>query len=180
MPKLHVIELTDDERTQLEQLTRRGQTSARRVLRARALLLADWGKTDRVIADTLGLHVRTVERLRERAASEGALAALDDRVRPGGRPKLSGPQEARLIAEACSDPPAGRACWTMQLLADRLVTLGMVESISDETVRRTLQKTISNPGCTATGAFPRSPVSSSGAWKPSLICTPSPTTPSDR
>jgi transposase len=116
------------------------------------LLLADWGKTDAVIADALGLSVRTIERLRARAVTDGALVALDDRPRPGGRPKLDDHQLARLVAEACSDPPQGRSHWTMQLLADRLVTLGVVEAISDETVRRTLKTRPSSPGSSSTGA----------------------------
>ena len=153
MYKTHVITLTDAERDALTRLTRRGVTSPRRTLRARALLLADWGKPDQVIADALGMSVRTVERLRPRAVSEGALAALDDRPRPGGTPKLDDQQPARLIAEACSDPPAGRRHWTMQLLADRLVELKVVESISDETVRRGLKTRPSSPGNTSTGAF---------------------------
>lgn len=154
MQKAHVITLTDAEREELTRLTRRGVSSPRRTLRARALLLADWGKTDQVIAEALGMSVRTVERLRERAADEGVLVALDDRPRPGGVPKLDDRQHARLIAEACSDPPAGRSHWTMQLLADRLVSLGVVEAISDETVRRSLKTRPSSPGSSSTGAFP--------------------------
>lgn len=152
MHKTHVITLTDTERDHLEQLTRRGVTSPRRTLRARALLLADWGKSDAVIAEALGLSVRTIERLRARAVADGALAALDDRTRPGGRPKLDDYQQARLIAEACSEPPVGRSHWTMQLLADRLVALGVVESISDETVRRSLKRGPSSLGSSSTGA----------------------------
>jgi transposase len=151
MHKTHVVTLSDAERLELERLTRRGVTSPRRTLRARALLLADWGKTDVVIAEALGLSVRTIERLRARAVSDGVLVALDDRPRPGGTPKLDARQHARLVAEACSDPPAGRSHWTMQLLADRLIALGVVEAISDETVRRELKKTPSSPGARSPG-----------------------------
>jgi transposase len=172
MHKTHVVTLSDAERDDLERLTRRGVTSPRRTLRARALLLADWGKPDTVIAEALGLSVRTIERLRQRAVAEGALAALDDRPRPGGTPKLDDHQLARLVAEACSDPPAGRSHWTMQLLADRLVALKVVDAISDETVRRGLKTRPSSPGSTSPGASRPSPVSSSGAWKPSSTCTP--------
>lgn len=154
MQKAHVITLSDAEREELTRLTRRGVSSPRRTLRARALLLADWGKTDQVIAEALGMSVRTVERLRQRAADEGVLVALDDRPRPGGVPKLDDRQHARLIAEACSDPPAGRSHWTMQLLADRLVSLGVVEAISDETVRRGLKTRPSSLGSSSIGAFP--------------------------
>lgn len=180
MHKTHIVTLSDAEREELECLTRRGVTSPRRMLRARALLLADWGKTDQVIAEALGLSVRTIERLRERAAADGALVALDDRPRPGGPPKLDDRQHARLIAEACSDPPAGRSHWTMQLLADRLVELEVVEAISDETVRRGLKKARSSPGNSSIGAFPPSPASSSGGSKPSSTCMRLPTIPPDR
>jgi transposase len=151
MHKTHVVTLSDAERDDLERLTRRGVTSPRRTLRARALLLADWGKPDTVIAEALGLSVRTIERLRQRAVTDGALVALDDRPRPGGTPKLDDRQLARLVAEACSDPPAGRSHWTMQLLADRLVALKVVDSISDETVRRGLKTRPSSPGSSNTG-----------------------------
>jgi transposase len=141
MQKTHVIQLTEAERQLLTDLTRRGRTSPRRVARARILLLAEWNRPDRAIAAAVGVHPRTVERVRQRAATAGVLAAVDDQPRPGGRPKLDDRQTAHLIALACSDAPAGREHWTMQLLADRLVTLGVVEAISDETVRRTLKKT---------------------------------------
>lgn len=137
----HRVRLTDDERTQLISLTRRGDTNARRITRARILLLADRGSTDRSIADALDVHPRTCQRLRQRACQAGVLAALDDRPRPGAPRLLDATQEAHLIALACSDAPDGRAAWTMQLLADRLIALSIVTSISDETVRRTLQQT---------------------------------------
>jgi transposase len=142
MPKTHVITLTADEEQQLTAITRRGRTSPQRMRRARMLLLASWNTPDRAIAAAVGVHPRTVERLRQRAASGGVLAALDDQPRPGGRPKLDDRQTAHLIALACSDAPAGREHWTLQLLADRLVTLGVVDTISDETVRRALKKTV--------------------------------------
>jgi hypothetical protein len=86
------------------------------------------------------VHETTVERIRQRFVAGGVERALRDQPRPGGRPKLDRKQEAFLIALACSAPPNGRARWTMQLLADRLVALEIVETISDETVRRTLKK----------------------------------------
>ena len=93
----------------------------------------------------------TLYNWRKRLAEEGLEAALHDRPRPGARPKLDAKGEATLIALACSDPPEGRECWTMQLLADRLVELGVVEAISDETVRRTLKKTRLSPGRRSSG-----------------------------
>lgn len=84
----------------------------------------------------------TVHRTRQRCVEEGIELALKERPRQGRARKLEGKAEAFLVATACSDPPAGRESWTMQLLADRLVELNLVESLSDETVRRTLKKTI--------------------------------------
>lgn len=141
MPALYRVHLTPAERQSLRRLTRRGVAPVREVRRARVLLLADQGKSDAAIAEAVELHARTIIRLRRRCVEEGVDAALHDRPRPGAQPKLDGAQQAHLVALACSDPPEGAACWTMQLLADRLVELQVVASISDETVRRTLKKT---------------------------------------
>ncbi len=137
----HRVRLSADDRTNLIAVTRRGEASARRITRARVLLLADRGTTDRAIADALDLHPRTCQRLRQRACQEGVPAALDDRPRPGAPRLLDDGQEAQLIALACSDAPDGRDRWTMQLLAERMVTLEIVPAISDETVRQTLKQT---------------------------------------
>jgi transposase len=104
----------------------------------------------------------TVHRTRQRCVEEGVEAALQERPRPGARPKLDGKQEALVIALACSAPPAGRLCWTMQLLAERVVELGVVETISDETIRRTLKKMRCSPGASRVGASRRSAPSLSG------------------
>lgn len=154
MPKLHQVTLTDEERRQLLDLTRKGVAPARQIRRARSLLLADAGQPDAAIAHAVGCCVATVENLRRRWRRDG-LAALADRPRPGTARTLDGAAEAVLVATACSAPPAGRAAWTMQLLADQLVSLGLVDRISDETVRRALKKTCSNPGSVASGASPR-------------------------
>lgn len=161
MPALYRIRLTPDERDHLHALTRSGVTRARQVSRARVLLLADQGVRDPEIAAAVGLHPRTIIRLRQRAATEGVGAALLERPRRGGPPTFTGSQHARLIAEACTPPPAGAARWSMRLLAERLVTLEVVDSISDETVRRALKKTNSSPGVCSSGASPRSARSSS-------------------
>lgn len=137
----HRVRLTEDQRTDLIALTRRGESHARRITRARILLLADRGTTDRAIADALDVHPRTCQRLRQRACQEGVAAALDDRPRPGAPRLLDDRQEAHLIALACSDAPAGHDRWTMRLLAERLVALEIVPTISDETVRQTLKQT---------------------------------------
>jgi transposase len=97
----------------------------------------------------------TVWRIRKRFVADGLHGALHEVVRPGGQRTLDGEQEAYLVALACSTPPDGRKDWTMQRLADRLVTLGITETISDETVRRTLKRGASSRGNTSSGAFPR-------------------------
>lgn len=152
MAKMYIVELTSDERSQLTALVRRGKESARRINRARILLLADDGRTDEEIWNALQIGRSTVERTRRRFFELGLEAALSERPRPGKPPKLDAKQEAVLIALACSDPPDGYERWTMQLLADRLVELKVVDSIVDETVRRLLKKTTSSRGRRRSGA----------------------------
>ena len=149
------VTLTPEERVDLEGLVRRGKRGARTLTRAHILLLADDGQPDEVIAAALHVGASTVHRTRQRCVEEGVEAALQERPRPGARPKLDGKQEALVIALACSAPPAGRLCWTLQLLAERVVELGVVETISDETIRRTLKKTRCSPGATRGGASRR-------------------------
>jgi transposase len=155
MNKIYRVDLTEEERATLDTLTRQGAARARQIRRAQILLLADAGQRDTEIAKGLRVGVSTVERTRKRFVEEGLTAALSERPRPGGTPKLDGKQEALLVALACSNPPEGRKCWSMQLLADRLVGLGVVAAISDETVRRLLKKGTSSPGLPAPGASPR-------------------------
>ena len=152
--KKYVVELTAEERDELEALTGKGSISARRLKRALVLLAADEGRKDEQIAESARVHRTTVEYLRKRFVEEGLEAALSERMRPGRERVLDGKQEAYLVALACSKPPEGRASWTMQLLADRLVELQIVESISDETVRRTLKRGRSNRGSARSGASP--------------------------
>ena len=153
-PKSHTVRLRDDERRRLRGFTAAGVASAREIRRARILLLADEDRLDAAIADAVGCCVATVERIRRRRAAEGVEAAPVDRPRPGATPLLDGKGDAVLVALACTDPPGERATWTMQLLADRLVALGVVDRISDETVRRTLKKTTASPGNVGSGASP--------------------------
>jgi transposase len=150
--KKYIVELSPEERADLQALTRKGATSARRMKRALVLLAASEGDTDEAIAVKVRVHRTTVEHLRKRFVEEGLEAALSERPRPGKARLLSGRQEAHLIALACSEPPAGRARWTMQLLAGRLVELRIVERISDDTVRRTLKRGRSSPGSASSGA----------------------------
>ena len=144
--KKYVVTLTDDEREQVEGLLKRGQVGTRTSARARILLHAAEGATDEAIAAAVRVGSATVERIRQKFVAGGLDWALHERPRPGGKRKLDGKQEAFLVATACSTPPDGRPRWTMQLLADRLVEIELVDSISDETVRRTLQKTSSSRG----------------------------------
>lgn len=155
MRKVYIVALTSEERERLVALVGKGAARARAIKRAHILLLADEGKGDPVIAATLHASVSTVERTRKRFVERGVDGALTELPRPGGRRTLSGDGEAYLVALACSAPPGGRARWTMQLLADRLVQAGTVEAISDETVRRTLKKGASSRGSTNSGASPR-------------------------
>jgi len=146
MPKKkYLVTLTGEERAQLEQLLRGGKAVTRKVTRARILLKAADGWHDQRIAEALSIGRATVERTRQRFVEEN-LAALDERRRPGNKPKLDAKAEARLIAEACSAAPEGRERWTLQLLADRVVQLRLADSYSYEAVRRVLKKTNSSRG----------------------------------
>lgn len=149
--KKYLVDLTADEREALLQLIRKGKPSARKVTRARILLKAADGLTDAQIAAALTTGEATVERTRKRFVEEG-LGALNERPRPGARPKLKGKHEAHLIALACSDAPAGHNHWTLRLLAGKVVELGFADSFSREAVRRLLKKTNSSPGSTSNGA----------------------------
>ena len=144
--KIYIVELKDDERDILLDLIKSGQTKARKLNRAHILLLADEGKADPEIASALHTSESTAQRTRKRFVEGNLEFALNERRRPGAKPKLNSKDEALLIALSKSTPPEGRKCWTMQLLADRLVELGEVEDISDETVRRIIKKKTSSPG----------------------------------
>jgi transposase len=147
------VPLDEEERNWLLTFINNGDSSARTLKRAHILLLASEGKNDREVAEALHACAQTVGHIRRKYADGGLEAALSDRPRPGGERKLTAKGEATLIALACSAPPAGRVDWTMQMLADKLIELKLVESISDETVRRTLKKTSSNRGRKNSGAL---------------------------
>jgi transposase len=142
MGKKYIVKLTATERSELLELVKKGTLGARKLTRAHILLHADEGSSDEAIAQALHVGRATVERIRKRFVEGNLEHALNERPRPGAKRKLDEKAEAYLIALACSKPPEGRAQWGMQLLADRLVEVGRVDSISDETVRRTLKKTI--------------------------------------
>lgn len=152
MQKKYIVTLTADERTTLLDLIKKGTLSARKLTRAHILLRADEGAADEAIAAALHIHRTTVERTRQRFVEGNLEGALSERPRPGGKRKLDAKQEARLIATACSAAPEGQKRWTLQLLADELVALDVVDTISDETVRRTLKKTCSSPGKSTNGS----------------------------
>jgi transposase len=139
--KLYLINLTEAERQSLLELTCKGKASVRKFKRALILLKADEGLTDQEIMAALNVSRPCVERIRKRFVSDGIERALNEDPRPGQRRKLDGRAEATLIATACSEAPAGHNHWTLRLLAGQLVQAGVVESISYETIRRTLKKT---------------------------------------
>lgn len=140
--KKYIVNLDADERQQLLDMTSRGKIGARKMKRAQILLKADDGWIDEEIIQALNISRSTVERTRKRLVEGGLEKALNDDPRPGQKTRLDGNAEAYLVALACSDAPGGREHWPLRLLADKLVELGVVESISHETVRRTMKKTI--------------------------------------
>jgi transposase len=141
MPKkVYIVDLEEEERTRLLDLIQKGEHSARKLNRARILLLADEGKTDRQIAEALHTGTATVQRTRQRFVEGNLEGALNERPRPGGQKKLDEKGEAILETLAQSKPPEGRKRWTLQLLANRLVELQVVDRISYETVRQEVKK----------------------------------------
>jgi transposase len=148
----YIVDLSPEERQELLEFVRHGKKSARQITRAHILLKADQSLGDEEIADDLHTGVATVGRVRKRFVEEGVPSALYEKPRPGQQRKLTGKQEARLIAEACSPAPKGHARWTLRLLADRAVQLELADQLSHETVRRLLKKTNSNLGKSKNGA----------------------------
>jgi transposase len=132
------VDLTAEERQELQRLVSSGSNLARKVKRAQVLLGADGGAQDAEIAKTVRIGTATIYRTKRRFVEGGIARALNDDPRPGARRKLSGREEALLVATACADPPQGRAHWTCELLAGQLVQLTEHDSLSDETVRRRL------------------------------------------
>jgi hypothetical protein len=166
------VTLTAEERSDLEQLVSRGKAAARKLTHARVLLLADDSlgeeQPDAQIAAALGTSLRTISRVRQHLVTQGLDVALLRRPQPP-RPdkiKIQGDVEQRLVHLACSEPPKGSCHWTLQLLADELVVLGLVQKVSTETVRQALKKTTSSPGSSSPGVSrPRPTPSTSGGWR---------------
>jgi len=157
------VALDADERTGLERLVSAGKAACRKLTHARVLLLADaaqgQGNCDDEIVTALGTSLNTIARVRKRFVTEGLNAAIDHKPQPA-RPdkvKIKGDVEQKLVKLACTDPPRGRCHWTLQLLANEVVVLGLVNSISTETVRQALKKTTFSPGLSTHGASPRRP-----------------------
>jgi hypothetical protein len=159
------VTLTGEERETLRKLVKTGKTAGYRIRHAQILLALDelpanasW--TDRTIAAAYGSNIRSIGNLRKRFVEEGFEAALGRKKRD--RPpviKIDGEAEARIIALTCSEPPAGRSRWTLQLLADTVVALGILDSISDTGIRNLLKKTTLSHGCKKHGVYPRRPLS---------------------
>jgi len=147
MATKYVVTLTEEERDSLRRLVSCGRAPARKLAHARILLQADRGPSgpgwqDAAIVQAVGVGRATVERVRQQFVEEGLEAALERRrARRDYRRKLDGHGEARLVAVACSQPPAGRSRWTLRLLAEQLVVLEVVDQVSHECVRQTLKKT---------------------------------------
>jgi transposase len=148
MKKRYVVNLTAEEREGLRQIVGRERVSGLKRMRASILLKADEGLTDEEIADELEVGLVTVERVRKRCCERGIEASLDRKPQqnPSIPRKLDGAAEAQLVRLACSEPPAGRARWTLSLLAGKLVELKVFDSVSKSTVQRGLKKTRSSRG----------------------------------
>ncbi len=141
MPKkIYIVDLNEEERAYLLDFIKKGKHAARKLNRARILLLADEGKADREIAEALHTGTATVQRTRQRFVEGNLEGALNEAPRLGAQKKLDLKGEAILEALTKGKPPTGRKRWTLQLLADRLVELHVVESISYETVRQEVKK----------------------------------------
>lgn len=144
--RTYVVSLSEEERQRLESVVSKGRESARVIRRAHTLLQASEGRLGREIAETLRICQQTVLNTTKAYATHGLDAALYEAPRPGAARKLDGRAEARLTLLACSDAPEGRKQWSLRLLADKMVELGVVDELSYQTVRRTLKKTTSSRG----------------------------------
>ena len=162
--KTYVVRLSGEERERLKTLIRKGKSPARRLLKARILLKTDASEageawSDSRIIEALDASASMVYRVRKQLVEEGLEAVLSrkQRATPAVSRIFDGEKEAKLIALACSKPPKGRARWTLRLLENKVVELGIVERASDSTIGRTLKKTLSNPIAASTGSSRRRP-----------------------
>ena len=167
--KTYVVRLSSEERQQLETLVRKGKSPARRLLKARILLKADVseageGWSDSRIIEALDASPSMVYPVRKQFGVEEGFAAVlsrKQRATPAVAPIFDGEKEAKLIALACSKPPQGRARWSLRLLENKVVELGIVDRASDSTIGRTLKKTLSNPIADSNGSSRRRPTARS-------------------
>jgi len=159
MATQHRVYLTDDQRTFLIALTQSGTALARTLTKARILLLTDRNRADRFTDDqiivALGTSNSNIQRTRIRFLSDGLEGCLRDKPRPGRKPTITGDIHAKLTVLACSDPPPGQKRWTLQLLANRMIELGYVDTISDVAVYKHLKKANLNLGRSTVGASAR-------------------------
>ena len=178
-PNKYLIWLTDEQRERIEAITRNGRASAKKIRHAQVLLWSDGNReggriSSREIAERLGMHDNSVDRIRKRFVLEGEEPALNRKVReiPAIEPKIDGKVEAHLIAVCCGPPPAGRTRWTLSLLAGELKKRKLVTSVCAETVRKTLKKTNLSLGANSAGACRNATVPvSSHRWKTSSTST---------
>ena len=166
--KRYVVRLSGEERERLKELIRKGKSPALRLLKARILLKADVseageGWSDSRIIEALDASASMVYRVRKQLVEEGLEAVLSrkQRATPAVSPIFDGEKEAKLIALACSKPPKGRARWSLRLLENKVVELGIVERASDSTIGRALKKTLSSPIAVSTGSSRRRPTARS-------------------
>lgn len=178
-PNLYPVVLTSQQRTRLQDITRNGHAPAKKIRHAHVLLLSDGERpggrlTREPIAQQLGMHVNTVDRIRKRFVLEGEAPALERKPRatPPLPAKIDGRIEAHLVAICCGPAPQGRTRWTLTLLADELKRRGLVTHVCAETVRRALKKTNCSPGGRNVGASPNATGPASWPrWKTSSTCT---------
>lgn len=179
-PNQYPVALSDEQRARLGAISRNGHAAVKKVRHAQVLLLSDRGReggprSRTEIAEALGLHVNSVDRLRKRFVLEGEQPALERKLResPPVPAKIDGRLEAHLIAICCGPAPEGRPRWTLRLLAGELTRRGLVTQVSAETVRRALKKTSFSPGGKRAGASPSgTPPASSPGWKTCSTSTP--------
>jgi transposase len=179
-PNQYPVHLSEEQRERLSEISRNGHAPVKKVRHAQVLLLSDRGRPggplsrDR-IAESLGMHVNTVDRVRKRFVLDGEQPALERKRRaaPPVLPKIDGHVEAHLIAICCGPPPEGRNRWSLRLLAGELSRRRIVTQVSAETVRRALKKTNSSPGRSSAGASPSGTrPASSRRWRTCSTSTP--------
>lgn len=139
--KSHCVKLNESQRQYLQKTVESGKDKARKITRCRILLLADKGKTDEEISDALGVCLATIFNIRRRFHRRGLEQAIQEAPRSGQPPKFNGKSMAKITAMACSKPPEGHARWSLRLLADSIIELDIVETISYNSVRNILKKT---------------------------------------